>query len=116
MGQFFADGGYLMVPILLMGFGLTALGTLQATRPQEHRWRAVKWLAVAQLSLGTWGFVAALVATVRNTQDVEDLSLRARILIAGAAESANNLTLALIFLTIGGTLSAVGAFRSKPAA
>ena len=36
MGHFFEDGGFTMLPLLLLGFCLTAVAGLDALRPQAR--------------------------------------------------------------------------------
>lgn len=115
MATFFSDGGFVMIPILLAGFVLTALSALQALRPVAYRWRTLKLVAAAVAVLGLLGFELAIVATIRNSHEVEALEQRAKMLLGGLAESANNLTLMLVFLLISAIACAVGAAREPRA-
>lgn len=114
MGQFFQDGGWVMVPILCMGFVFTGVAALQGLRPLPNRWRVLHWLAVALLALGVYGFTHAVVTTLRAAQQFEGAE-KTMVLVGGLAESANNLELMLLFLVFGGVVSAVGAGRERPA-
>lgn len=112
--NFFADGGFTMVPILVFGFCLVAAVGLHALRPQP-RLRAVAWnLAALVGATGLLGLVMAMIATVRSSQPVE-WPERSSVLLVGFAESANNLVLALLFLGLAALGSAVAAWREGPA-
>jgi hypothetical protein len=109
---FLMDGGWTMFPILLAGFLLTALSTMQALRPVARRWTTLKLLAGAVGALGVLGFNLAVVTTFRNTQEMPD-DVRAKIIVAGTAESANNLTLMLVFLLISALVCAFASTRES---
>ncbi|MFT3712412.1 MAG: hypothetical protein QM817_32595 [Archangium sp.] len=110
MVNFFMDGGWTMFPILLAGFLLTALSTMQALRPVPRRWTTLKLLAALVGVLGVLGFVLAARTTIHNTQDATD-DVRMKIIVAGLAESSNNLTLMLTFLLISCAVCAVASTR-----
>lgn len=113
MMTFFSDGGFVMIPILLAGFLLTAASAMQALRPITTRWRTLKLLAGVVSALGVLGFVMAVVATIRNCSDAPDWDQRSRMLLGGFAESANNLTLMLVFLLISAIACTVGSMRER---
>ena len=113
MGHFFEDGGFTMVPILLLGFVLVGVAGLDALRPAARLRGVVLSLAAAMAAAGVLGLVMAMVATLRNTQQVTDNADRIVIIIGGFAESANNLTLALVFLVLTALISSVGALRGR---
>jgi hypothetical protein len=115
MVTFFRDGGFVMFPILLAGFVLTAVSALQALRPLPHRWRTLRLLAGVVTTLGLLGFNLAVVVTLRGSHDAPDHDTRAKIIIGGLAESANNLTLMLVFLLISAVVCAVAASRERAA-
>ena len=108
--QFFEDGGFTMFPLLALGFCLVAAAVLNAMRPQQ-RFRAVTISLGGALGVGgLLGFVLAVIATLRNTREVPD-EVRAKVIVAGFAESANNLVLALVFLLIAALISVIAAWR-----
>lgn len=108
--RFFEDGGFTMLPLLALGFCLVAVAVLNALRPQQ-RFRAVAWSLSGAVGVGgVLGCVLACIATMRNTQEVPD-ELRMRVLVAGFAEGANNLVLALVFLLVAALISAFAAWR-----
>lgn len=113
MTTFFNDGGFVMIPILLAGFLLTAASTLQALRPIPVRWRTLKLMAAGVATLGVLGFVMAVVATIRNSSEAPDWDTRSKMLLGGVAESANNLTLMLVFLLISAIACTVGSMRER---
>lgn len=113
MVTFFNDGGFVMIPILLAGFLLTALSTLQALRPLTTRWRTLQLLAGVVSTLGVLGFVMAVVTTIRNSSEAPDWTQRAHMLVGGVGESANNLTLMLVFLLISAVACTIGSMRER---
>ena len=115
MGHFFEDGGFTMVPILLMGFGLTGVCGLEALRPSARLRGVAISLSGAMAAAGGLGFVMAAITTLRASLELPD-EVRLKILLAGLAESANNLVLALVFLVLAGCLLAVGALRGRAVA
>ena len=110
--QFFKDGGFTMVPILLLGFCLVGASGLDALRPAAKLRSVMLSLAAVVGTAGTLGFVMAVNATLRNSLEAGD-GERIKMIIAGVAESANNLVLALVFLVLAALISAVGAFRGR---
>lgn len=114
MGHFFEDGGFTMVPMLLLGFLLVGVAGLEALRPQARLRGVAVSLCAAMAAAGALGFVMAVVATLRNSQEVED-AIRIKVVLAGVAESSNNLVLALLFLVLAACLLAVGSFRGRAA-
>lgn len=108
--NFFADGGFTMVPILVFGFCLVAAVGLHALRPQPRLRGVVRNLALLVGASGLLGWVMAMITTVRASQSFEPVE-RTPVLLAGFAESANNLVLALLFLGLAALGSAVAAWR-----
>ena len=113
MGHFFEDGGFTMIPILVLGFVLVGVAGLDALRPGARLRGVIVSLGAAMAAAGGLGFVMAVVATLRGTQQVTDNADRIVIIIGGFAESANNLVIALVFLVLTAMISAVGAFRGR---
>ena len=113
MGHFFEDGGFTMLPILLLGFILVGVAGLDALRPAARLRGVTLSLGSAMAASGALGFVMAVVATLRNTQQVTGEADRMVIIIGGFAESANNLVLALVFLVLAALISSVGALRGR---
>ncbi len=110
--QFFNDGGFTMVPILLLGFCLVGASGLDAFRPAAKLRSVMLSLAAVVGTTGTLGFVMAVNTTLRNSLEAGD-EVRMKMIIAGVSESANNLVLALVFLVLAALISAVGAFRGR---
>lgn len=110
--HFFQDGGFTMVPLLVVGFFLVCVSGLDALRPAAKLRGVMLSLGAAVAAAGTLGFVMAMVTTLRVAQEIADGD-RAKLIIAGAAESANNLVLALVFLVLAALISVVGALRGR---
>ena len=109
--NFVADGGFVMVPLLLLGFALTGVAALQALRPVEARWPLIRSLGALLSLTGVLGFVLAVVSVLRGATSMP--GEHATILLAGLAEAANNLTLTLVFLVIASLGWTIGAARQK---
>jgi hypothetical protein len=110
--QFLEDGGFTMIPILVLGFCLVGASGLDALRPAARLRPVMLSLAAVVGTAGALGFVMAVNTTLRNCLEVADPQ-RMTMIIAGVAESANNLVLALVFLVLAALISAVGAIRGR---
>jgi hypothetical protein len=113
MAGFFEAGGFTMFPLLVLGFCLVGVAGLDALRPAARLRAAVVSLGVAMAAAGTLGFVWAVVATLRNAQEITNDSDRVATAMAGLAESANNLVLALVFLVLAALVNAVAVVRGR---
>ena len=114
LSGFFRDGGFGMWPTLLFAFPLVALAVLYALRP-EKRAVPVLWnLGMLVLGSGVLGTWVGIINTLRYIQR-EDVPAAERlgILALGAAESLNNLVLALIFVVLTLLVTAVGTYRGS---
>ncbi|MCK6548030.1 hypothetical protein L6R52_19420 [Myxococcota bacterium] len=109
--NFFENGGFGMYPTALFGFALIAFAVLHVVRP-EPRWARIVANATALTAMsGVLGTAVGLVTTFRY---VESLAPEKQLTIAliGAAESLNNLVLAMILCVLGTLLALVAALRS----
>ena len=112
--NFFRDGGFGMYPTLIFGFALVAAAAMYLLRPERRRVALPVCLGLLTLGSGLLGFTTGMVNTLRYIQKVppgEQLQIGA----LGAAESANNLVLALIFVVLAALLASIGAFRASRA-
>lgn len=115
LSTFMEEGGFTMIPLLLAGAGLVALSVLFAARPSQQLKSTTFALALVVLLGGALGFVMGLRTTVRNTNQIDDLQDRARVLLVGSAESSNNVVLALLFVLVAAVAVTVGTFRERRA-
>ncbi len=69
-------------------------------------------LGAAVAFAGALGFVLAVVATLRGSQEAGD-GERVPVILARIAESSNNLILALVLLMLAALISAGGALRNR---
>lgn len=115
MGHFFEEGGFTMIPLLLLGFLLTVVAGLEALRPAAKLRGVAVSVGAAVAAAGGLGFVLGVVTTLRASQQAEGEAIPVRLILGGVAESANNLTLALVFLVLAACLLAVGALRGRTA-
>lgn len=108
--SFMEEGGFTMVPVLLLGFALTAVSGLHVLRPTKFLGASVG-LAVTLASSSLFGYFHAAKTTLRAAATFEDEAARPRIVLGGLSESSNNLELGLIFLALAGVCWAVAAYR-----
>ena len=110
---FFEDGGWGMFPTLAFGFFLVGKAVLYGLRPQPRAWPALGAFFLTTLGAGTLGTLVGLINTLRFVAREEQEPLKA--LAVGAAESSNNLVLALILAMVAGVAVTVGLVRAERA-
>lgn len=110
---FFEDGGWGMFPTLGFGFFLVSRAVLYGLRPQPRAWPSLGALFVTTLGAGVLGTLVGLINTLRFVAREEQQPLKA--LVLGAAESSNNLVLALILSMMAGVAVTVGLVRAERA-
>jgi hypothetical protein len=109
-GNFLEEGGWGMYPTLFFGFFLVVAAVLYLLRPQPRALHVVLGMMLVTLGSGVLGTVVGLIATAHGAVKVGAEEFSA-ILAIGAAESANNLVLSLIFLVLTGLLTTAGLVR-----
>ena len=113
----FHEGGWGMWPTLLFGLVLVAAALRYAIRPEPIWHRRIKALGVVTLGSGCLGFVTGAIATARfvgralssPTPSPIDLNHAG---LLGLGESANNLSLALVFVVCAALAATIGTFRA----
>ena len=112
MGMFFRSGGWGMYPTALFGFFLVAATVLYLLKPERRVLPLMVATGIAAFASGLLGFASGLVNTFTYLASVapEDQLVVAA---AGAAESLNNVVLALILIVLSALLASVGALRAS---
>jgi hypothetical protein len=115
--NFFRDGGWGMYPTSICGFLLLAAGFLYLLRPESRYTPLVFCLGFMTIIAGVLGTLTGLITTFRYLQDVTPAD-QLKIAALGAAESTNNMVLALVltFLAALPTLGGVVRNLRRPAA
>lgn len=114
-GEFFAEGGWGMYPVLV--FGLSAVGGAIwfALKPEPRRlaFTAAMWLTlVSAIVHATWTDLAAVMAYLSDaTQKQPDMQV-VPILFQGLKESTRPGTMGGMFLTLGLLIVGIGALRA----
>jgi hypothetical protein len=114
MLQFFAEGGFAMVPVLLFGLATVGVAARCAWRPDGGRLKVVAALAVVLLASMLHGMlmnVAAVFSYVSDPARVADAEL-ARTVCVGFMESTRPGALGGGFLVLALALAAVGVSRA----
>jgi hypothetical protein len=117
MHTFFTEGGVGMYPTALFGSASVALGLIYAWRPDARLVSLIAGLGCAALLAGALGMVLGLKATaagILSDPAIAGDQVRT-IAMAGAAESSNNLVLALVLTTMVALALGLGGFRSRVA-
>lgn len=114
-GEFFAEGGWGMYPVLV--FGLSAVGGAIwfALKPEPRRlaFTAAMWLTlVSAIVHATWTDLAAVMAYLADTTQKEPGAPVVSILFQGLKESTRPGTMGGMFLTLGLLIVGIGALRA----
>ncbi len=110
MVDFFLEGGFGMFPVLLFGCLFVAAAVLQALRPDRKLWQLTASLGAMNVGAGLLGFSMGIISTARYLNRVPQAE-QVQIAMAGVGESAHNVVLAMILLTVGAIAAAVGGLR-----
>jgi hypothetical protein len=118
----FQNGGWAMWPILLFGLAGVAVAANFAWRGDRLLLGLVRWLTVALIALGCFGFVVDLqvvmhysstgLASVHAGTGGVPPELRTHIVLEGIGESLNCLSSAFLFSAMIALLVAIGRWRS----
>ena len=114
MGQFIEEGGWGMFPTMIFGFLLVASAVFTLLRP-DRRWWLVVALGVATFGAGLLGTTMGLINTAKYLVSMPAEGEMMKIAFKGAAESLNNLVLALVIVIPTALVSAAGAVRAMRA-
>jgi hypothetical protein len=116
--NFFRDGGFGMYPTLAFGALAVLAAVIIAFKPERRFVPMVAALGATTFGSGMLGTVMGFVSSLRALGHVPEAD-RATIAIIGAAESLNNMVLALIMVVLTGLIASVAAGRvalSRPVA
>lgn len=92
MWEAFREGGWGMIPTLVFGALLVVAGLRYALRPERRFVPLLVGLGITTLMTGGLGFVTGVIKSFRAASGDEAL---VRFALAGVAESAQNIVLAL---------------------
>jgi hypothetical protein len=109
--NFFRDGGWGMFPTTFWGFLLLASGFLYLLRPESRYTPLVFCLGFLTVISGVLGTLTGLIMTFRYLQDVAPAD-QLKIAALGAAESTNNIVLALVLTTLAALPTLGGVIRN----
>jgi len=115
-GSFMKEGGWGMVPVLLLGVATVAAAGRYAARPDASWLRFVSALWVTLIVVVMHAVVTDVAAVFQHTADparTPDAELP-RILLIGLKESTRPAALGGVFLTLAPLLAAVGLYRISP--
>lgn len=110
MSNFFHEGGFGMYPTLVFGALSVLAAVVIAAKPQRRFIPMVAALGATTFGSGMLGTVMGIITTLRYISKVPETD-RAMILMAGAAESLNNMVLALVLVVLTGLIASVAAAR-----
>ena len=116
--NFFRDGGFGMWPTVLFGFFLVATAGLYALRPERRFLQLAAVLGASTFGSGILGASVGIINTMRTAASWAKVEERPQLAMVGAAESLNNVVLALILFVLASLVVAVGSLRAakSPAA
>jgi hypothetical protein len=109
--SFFRDGGWGMYPTSIFGFLLIASAVLLVLRPERRFVALVVSLGVVTLGAGVLGTLVGIVNTFRYVTTLPAAD-QLKVTTLGAAESLNNLVLAIMLVVLASILAAVAALRA----
>jgi len=112
-GNFMKEGGWGMVPVLLLGLAAVAAGARYAARPQAGwlRFVAALWVTLAVVVVHAVVTCIAAVCAHASDPDRAPDALLTRMLLVGLKESTRPAALGGVFLTLVPLLAAVGLYR-----
>lgn len=114
-GEFFAEGGWGMYPVLVFGLSTVGGAIWFALKPEPRRlaFTAAMWLTLASAIFhATWTDVAAVMAYLSETTQKQPDAQVVPILFQGLKESTRPGTMGGMFLTLGLLIVGIGALRA----
>ncbi|HEX7843546.1 MAG TPA: hypothetical protein VF469_39000 [Kofleriaceae bacterium] len=112
--NFFAAGGMAMYPVLVLGFGLLAVVTLDVLRTGARPGPAARLLAGMTFASGLLGTCVGICTSALYLHKVP-ADQQLQIFALGVQESLHVIVLALMILLIAGLVALVGALRRRRA-
>ena len=112
-GNFMKEGGWGMMPVLLLGLAAVAAAGRYAARPNAPwlRFVAALWVTLAVVVVHAVVTCIAAVCAHASDPDRAPDALLTRILLTGLKESTRPAALGGVFLTLVPLLAAVGLYR-----
>lgn len=114
MGDFFAEGGWGMYPVLIFGLITVGGAVWFALRPEPRRlaFTGAMWLTLSSAIIhATWTDVAAVLSYLEDPKRAPDGEV-VRTLFTGLKESTRPGALGGTFLTLALLIVAIGALRA----
>lgn len=106
MWSMFREGGWGMIPTLVLGLVMIAFAFRYATKPDPRLFAPLASLGIVTLLMGSLASVTGIMKSLAA------FGGPVRIALCGVAESLNNLALALALLLVATLLVCVGAIRA----
>jgi len=110
--NFYAAGGWGMVPTSLFGFLLVAASVLYVLRPQQKIARLVLTLGIVTFAAGLLGAFVGICNSAHYLPQVEHAS-QIEVFALGCEESLHDVVLSLILVILAGLIAGVGTLRSQ---
>ncbi len=110
LDSFFHDGGFGMYPTLVFGLLSVAAALVIALKPERRFIPMVAALGATTFGSGMLGTVMGITMSLRAVARVPEAD-RATVVMIGAAESLNNMVLALVMVVLTGLIASVAAGR-----
>jgi hypothetical protein len=110
LSNFINDGGFGMYPTMLFGALALASAVAIAFKPERRFLPAVIAFGITTFASGLLGTVMGIINTLRYVARAPETD-RATIVMIGAAESLNNMVLALIVVVLTALIASVAAAR-----
>jgi hypothetical protein len=110
MGNFLNEGGFGMYPTLVFGALCVLAAVAIAFKPERRLVPMVLALGVTTFGSGMLGTVMGFIASLRAITQVPATD-RLTIAMVGAAESLNNMVLALVLVVLSALIASVAAAR-----
>jgi hypothetical protein len=109
----FQDGGWAMYPIFALGLLGTAAAGRFAWRGEHQLVAFLRWLALAVLACGGFGFVIGMIKALGYIVSRVPPEKQFQVLLEALKEALNNVSAALLFAVLTCLLTAIG-YRRFP--